>query len=78
MQLMAHPLCKHCDLLGIVTPATEVDHIIVPNGDHRLQRDLGNMQSLCRSHHSIKTRHQGKDGPLLLGYNHQTGYPIYA
>jgi 5-methylcytosine-specific restriction endonuclease McrA len=78
IQLSAHPLCKHCDLLGIVTPAREVDHVIPPQGDFSLQRDLGNMQSLCKPHHSAKTRHQGKDGPLLLGYNHNTGHPIYA
>jgi 5-methylcytosine-specific restriction protein A len=65
--LMHEPVCRHCALLGQVRRAQQVDHITPPCGDHALQRDLGNMQGLCASHHSLKTRKQGNNIPYLLG-----------
>lgn len=54
MQLRAEPLCRHCKAQGVVTAATEVDHII------RLRRggtnSPDNLQSLCKSCHSKKTQ----------------------
>ena len=40
-------LCNHCEQMGQVTPADQVDHIQVPNGDRVLQRDSENLMSLC-------------------------------
>jgi 5-methylcytosine-specific restriction endonuclease McrA len=68
LALMRNPLCRHCEWLGRVTAATQVDHVIVPNGDFTLQRDPANMMSLCAEHHSIKTRKQVQQGkPHLIG-----------
>jgi 5-methylcytosine-specific restriction protein A len=53
--LRANPLCRHCDRRGMVTPATEVDHIIPHRGDQALFWDTGNWQPLCKPCHSRKT-----------------------
>ena len=47
-------LCQHCLAAGRVTPAFDVDHIksLAAGGD---RLDLGNLQSLCRVCHKIKT-----------------------
>lgn len=54
MQLRVEPLCRHCKANGVVTPATEVDHIL------RLKRggtnEAHNLQSLCKPCHSRKTQ----------------------
>ena len=55
-QLRAHPLCELCRREGRFVPAEEVDHIERPLGDPTLQRDPANFMSLCKSHHSRKTR----------------------
>jgi 5-methylcytosine-specific restriction protein A len=69
MALTREPLCRHCKLIGRVQAATQIDHVVVPNGDTALQRDLDNLQALCHSHHSQKTRHQAKGNniPYSLG-----------
>ena len=47
-------LCQHCLLVGRVTVAVDVDHIIpLASGGERL--DLHNLQSLCRPCHRVKT-----------------------
>ena len=53
--LAAHPLCVHCKERDVVTPATVVDHIIPHRGDMTLFWDRSNWQSLCKTHHDIKT-----------------------
>lgn len=52
-KLARDPLCVQCERDGITTPAVEVDHIRPLNdgGDH----SWGNLQSLCKTHHSRKT-----------------------
>lgn len=60
MVLRREPLCRTCAEQGIVTPATDVDHIIP-------KRDGGpdsfeNLQPLCHSHHSQKTATEKSDG----------------
>lgn len=50
--LQAQPLCVHCERVGIVTPATEVDHANNDPTDNRRE----NLQGLCASHHAMKTR----------------------
>lgn len=58
--LNKEPLCRACAHLGRVTAATDVDHIIPFHGlNDPLRLDDRNLQSLCHSHHSIKT-HEDK------------------
>ena len=59
-QLMAEPLCRDCLSRGIVTPAREADHIEPHRGDKQAFW-TGELQSLCKECHSVKTaREQGK------------------
>jgi 5-methylcytosine-specific restriction protein A len=72
-----HPTCKFCDALGLVTAAEEVDHILRPHGDKRLQRSFSNLQSLCSPHHKVKSKWEERnDGrPLTIGIG-VDGWPI--
>ncbi len=63
--LKLHPLCVHCKGVGILTAATEVDHVRAHGGDMALFWDKDNWQSLCKSCHSKKTYEE--DGGL--GHN---------
>jgi 5-methylcytosine-specific restriction endonuclease McrA len=56
------PLCRHCAQRGKVVPMKHVDHIIdiIDAPELRLQDD--NLQSLCASCHSRKTRRQQNAG----------------
>lgn len=57
-QLRADPLCAMCRSAGKLTPATVVDHIKpIKQGGERF--DYDNLQSLCWSCHSSKTRREG-------------------
>ena len=49
--LSGEPLCRHCAARGIVTEATDVDHISGDPGDNSSE----NLQPLCHSCHSRKT-----------------------
>jgi 5-methylcytosine-specific restriction protein A len=53
--LAKHPLCVQCTELGLVVPATEVDHIIPHRGDRGLFWKRSNWQGLCKPDHSRKT-----------------------
>jgi 5-methylcytosine-specific restriction protein A len=53
--LAKHPFCVECKKYGIVTEATEVDHVRDHKGDLKLFWDAGNHQALCKSCHSRKT-----------------------
>jgi 5-methylcytosine-specific restriction enzyme A len=53
--LREHPTCMECELSGIVTASTVVDHIVPHRGDEELFWDRSNWQSLCETHHNIKT-----------------------
>lgn len=50
-----HPLCEKCKAEGRLVKATDVDHIIPHKGNRHLFFDSNNLQSLCRSCHSLKT-----------------------
>ncbi|MBM0211863.1 HNH endonuclease [Pseudomonas syringae group genomosp. 3] len=50
-----HPLCVHCERVGRVTVATDLDHIIPHRGDQTLFWARTNWQGLCHSCHSAKT-----------------------
>ncbi|MGR3823796.1 MAG: HNH endonuclease signature motif containing protein [Salipiger marinus] len=53
--LARHPLCVDCLELGVVEPATDVDHVTPHKGDGALFWDRGNWQPLCHRCHSRKT-----------------------
>lgn len=49
--LSQEPLCRHCNERGIVTPATDVDHVSGDPSDNRPE----NLAGLCHACHSLKT-----------------------
>ena len=53
--LAKHPLCVHCERLGKVAAATDLDHIVPHRGDMVLFWTRANWQGLCHSCHSRKT-----------------------
>ena len=53
--LERHPLCVDCGELGVVEPATDVDHVVPHKGDRQLFWDRSNWQPLCHRCHSRKT-----------------------
>lgn len=55
MYLRENPLCVECLRVGIITPATVVDHINPHRGDQDKLWDSDNLQSLCESCHNRKT-----------------------
>lgn len=74
-QLNREPLCRFCTALGRTTIAAQVDHIKRPRGDHTLQRDPANFQSLCAEHHAAKSswertnERNGTNAPLIIGHS---------
>lgn len=60
--LSEHPLCLYCQSMGVVTPATLVDHIKPHNGDLDLFWDQSNWQPLCRTHHDATKRREDHQG----------------
>lgn len=65
-QLQLEPVCRSCKRDGLLTPATEVDHVvpIADAPDRRL--DASNLQSLCHSCHSTKTAGETYTGAASL------------
>lgn len=65
MHLASEPLCRMCSQAGRVTSAVLVDHI-QPINDGGAVLDDGNLQSLCRRCHDVKTaedvRKRGANG----------------
>lgn len=57
LHLSREPLCRKCREKGDTVPAREVDHII-PLRDGGDIFDEENLQSLCKPHHSQKTRRE--------------------
>jgi 5-methylcytosine-specific restriction protein A len=55
MVLAEEPLCRECLKLGMVEPASEVDHVISVRQAPELRLVRSNLQSLCASCHSKKT-----------------------
>lgn len=59
--LKEHPLCVECEREGQYTDAMlrgelELDHIVPHRGDMETFWDIDNWQTLCKTHHSAKTR----------------------
>ena len=71
-QLSDEPICRHCKKLGLAVIASEVDHIVDHAGDATLFRDPANLQSLCSTHHALKTR-----GVKVIGKD-RNGCPVEA
>jgi 5-methylcytosine-specific restriction enzyme A len=61
--LAERPLCSACEQQGIVTAATEVDHLIPHRGDQAMFWDVANWNPLCKPCHSRKTRSDGGRPP---------------
>ncbi|MFU7367714.1 HNH endonuclease [Pseudomonas aeruginosa] len=59
--LAEEPLCRDCAARGLVTPATDVDHIEDSRDDYSDDNRRENLAPLCHSCHSAKTaRDMGK------------------
>lgn len=58
LQRKEEPLCRECLRVGVLTPATLVDHI-VPIKDGGARLDSANLQSLCDACHSRKSASEG-------------------
>jgi 5-methylcytosine-specific restriction protein A len=56
--LQLHPLCVRCESRGLLTGATNVDHIDPHLGDMEKFLDNENLQSLCHRCHSSKTQRE--------------------
>ena len=54
--LEENPWCVECQRLGSFVRATEVDHIVPRRERPDLSFARTNAQSMCKSHHSAKTR----------------------
>ena len=50
-----NPTCAECERSGILTLATDVDHIIPHKNNPELMWDTDNLQSLCKPCHNRKT-----------------------
>ncbi|WP_110647554.1 HNH endonuclease [Salinicola peritrichatus] len=74
--LAEEPLCRQCVALGIVTPATDVDHIDNAEGDYTDDNSRENLQPLCHECHSRKTmaETQGR-GATVIGCD-TSGMPL--
>lgn len=56
------PCCRECWALGQLVSSAEVDHITPHRGDPAKFWDRGNLQALCKAHHSRKTARERRRG----------------
>jgi 5-methylcytosine-specific restriction protein A len=70
IKLAESPLCEMCLVSGMTTPAVHVDHIVPLSEDYNKRLDYDNLQSLCHSCHSKKTKREGQDKKIreIEGY----------
>lgn len=68
-------LCQACLRQQRVTVATEVDHIRAL-ADGGAERDMANLQSLCRKCHSLKTALEGAGGASHPGWLPKPACPV--
>lgn len=59
-QLEREPLCKHCEALGLVALAVEVDHVRPLWSGSDLDTE-DNLQSLCKPCHAAKTASEASE-----------------
>lgn len=57
-QLAAQPLCQRCLVFETLSPGHHVDHVISHQGNAALFFNSRNLQTLCLSCHSVKTRRE--------------------
>ena len=57
-----HPLCEECERHSVVKAAECVDHKTPHEGNEDLLYDWANLQALCWSCHSRKTRREPRGG----------------
>ncbi|XGA78589.1 HNH endonuclease signature motif containing protein [Halomonas sp. CH40] len=74
--LADEPLCRHCMASGIVTPATQVDHIRNGEGDYTDDNSRENLQPLCCECHSRKTRAEMEGSGLVVPGCDASGRPF--
>jgi hypothetical protein len=68
--LREQPLCRRCQRVGKLTPATDVDHI----DNDPTNNERGNLQGLCHECHSRKT--QADMGNLVRYGCDERGFPL--
>lgn len=56
LKLDQNPLCELCNSVGIITPAVYADHILNRKLFPEFELDIENIQSLCPTCHSQKTK----------------------
>lgn len=74
LYLEKNPLCRMCEQLGHITPATLVDHIIPHKGNQKLFWDKSNWQPLCAPCHDGPKQSQEATG-AVLGHD-SAGIPL--
>lgn len=74
-QLDAEPLCARCADEGIVTAATDADHVIPWAGDLEAFYN-GALQSLCKRCHGEKSSREDRDGLTRKGHD-LDGEPLH-
>lgn len=69
-----HPLCVMCQEAGVVTVATEIDHVIALTNSGT--NDESNLQCLCAGCHEMKTiTDLGQKQRMDIGVD---GWPVHA
>lgn len=61
LKLQRNPMCEICYADGRLTEATIVDHIVAVKDSDEGRLDIANLQSVCLSCHSRKTRQEEKE-----------------
>lgn len=75
LQLRQSPVCVLCLDRGIITPATDVDHIVpIKEGGEFL--DFANVRSLCHEDHSRVTRAAQYGHEVVIKGCDARGYPL--
>ncbi|QCO57462.1 HNH endonuclease (plasmid) [Pseudorhodobacter turbinis] len=70
--LSREPLCQRCKVFDALTGADHVDHVIAHKGDAALFFDASNLQSLCVSCHSYKTRAEERG----IIFDYRSGFEV--
>lgn len=72
--LRAEPLCRMCQALGRLTPATVVDHIVPIREAPERRLDQSNLQCLCKGCHDSLKQQQERKG--YHGAVDASGWPV--
>ena len=55
---LKNPICEECYKDGVIKKADVTDHIVELRDDWSKRLDESNFQSLCHSHHNLKSRRE--------------------